>query len=129
MFVRALSVVAVLACLVTSCGPSAQIRSSGSVAGSRTFQFRNFVELTVESTSATYDWREYNVRDGSAFRVPYSELRLALPSGGVLVTDREVGNGALHIGSALHRGTAFRIRDDGSVEVVAPSAAVVPSAR
>jgi len=104
---------------VAACGPSPQIHTSATIVSPQVFAFRNLTEVVVEAPSAPYDWSEFHVRDGDAFHVPYSTLRVELAKGAVVITDEGAGNGALVFDRVSHAGRRFRLNADGSVDVLA----------
>lgn len=115
--------------LGASCSPTPQVHESGVISSPRTFAFKNFVELTVEAHSVKFERQEFNVHDGNAARVPYMELRVFLASGEVVASDQEVGSAALRIAGVVHEGSAFRLNENGTVDVIPASGAGSPKKR
>lgn len=118
-----------LVAFLCGCGSQPDVHKTGTLTPPQTFTFKNFVELTVDAPSVTYEWREYDVRNGSAFRPPYAELEVDLPGGTVRATDRESTNGGLRIDGRSYRGTRLTLRGDGSVNVTSTAVGNVPPAR
>jgi hypothetical protein len=105
-----------LALLFASCGVSDNTHESGFVTGSRSFRFRNFTELRVESEVAPFRFEDYGKPPKKLARAPFAELRVWLASGEVVATDHEVEQGALKIGGRVYTGAALLLRGDGTVE-------------
>lgn len=115
---RTLALLALTA--LAACADDPQIHGAGTLTTPQAFSFRNFTELTVDAPGAAFVWEEYNVRDGTAFKPPYAELRVELAGGEVTATDRESVNGELVIAGTRHKGTRFRLHADGTVAVTSP---------
>lgn len=105
--------------LLPACGPSPQIHATGTIAARSEFTFGNFVVVVVDAPSATYEWSQYHVRDGSAFNVPYAELRVQLAHGEVLISDQGATNGQVFVAGAPIAGTRFRLNADGTIDQLA----------
>lgn len=107
-----------LACLFASCGVSENTHESGFVTGSRTFRFRNFSELTVESDATPFRWDDYAAPPTNLSRVPFAELHVWLENGEMIATDHDLEPGSLRIGDRVYAGSALRLRADGSIELL-----------
>ena len=77
----------------------------GTITTPQTFGLRNVTVFRVDPAGAKVriDWRGYNVRTGSAFRVPYEVIRLSADGEEYVVSDQGTGNNALMVNGVLHQ--------------------------